>query len=112
MSNWISKRREQLGITQGDLAARLQIAGLDVTRATVSHWEKGRYHPPLHEPEGRRALSIALKMSIPSILTAAGFEISAKYGEDALKAAEIVEQLPEDQKRLAIGILEQILRGV
>ena len=36
----IREYREKLGINQGELAERLQVAGLTVTRAAVSHWKR------------------------------------------------------------------------
>lgn len=112
MGNWIAKRREEVGIeSQEALANMLQLEGINVSRGTVGHWETERQSPPLESSEFRRALSKVLRMSIPAMLSAAGFEISIKYSDEALKGAEIIEQLPDHQKRLAISILEQILRG-
>jgi hypothetical protein len=50
-------------------------------------------------------------MTIPDMLHLAGFEIVTSYGEKASRAANIVEQLPENQKDLAIGLLEQLLEN-
>lgn len=109
--NWLRVRRDKLHISQEYLAARLQEFGFEFTAGTISHWERGRYNPPIEEANFRKALASALKMSIPAMLTAAGYEITADYGEDALYAAEIVEHLPADKKKLALGILEQLRQG-
>jgi transcriptional regulator with XRE-family HTH domain len=110
-THWITKRREQLRINQDELAARLQLAGFDFTRGSISHWENGRHEPPLQNPEFRKALADALKMSVPSLLVAAGYEITARHSENAMRAADIVDQMPDDKQELALGILEHILRG-
>lgn len=107
--SWLRQRREQLRITQDELAARLQVAGFDVTRASISHWEVGRNSPPLENPEFRKALADVLKMSVANLLKSEGFETSVDYSSNALYAAEIIDQLPEDKQRLALGILEQFL---
>lgn len=51
-SSWIKTRRRELGLTQADLAARL-----DVDKQSVSNWECGRSAPwPKEEDRVRRAL--------------------------------------------------------
>lgn len=109
-TNWLSKRREQLNINQEDLAARLQLAGFDVSRASISHWETGRSSPPFNNPDFARTFADVLKMSVNSMLKQAGYEITTDFSDDARYAAEIVDQLPPDRRRLAIGVLEQFLR--
>lgn len=110
-AKWLRERRKKAGLSQEELAARLQVFGFDVTAGAVSHWENGRYNLPLHEPEFRRALASILRMSVREILISAGYEISDNepYSEEGLRAAEIIEQLSPQQRRLALGILEQFL---
>lgn len=109
-ANWISKRRDELGINQEELAARLQTSGFDISRSTLSHWENGRYNPPLHDPIFRKALADALRMNARTMLKAAGYEVAdSSHSEDAERAASIIEQLPEQQRKIALGILEQFL---
>jgi transcriptional regulator with XRE-family HTH domain len=108
---WLKKRREQLGLNQEQLAARLQVAGFDVTRASISHWEVGRHDPPLDNAEFRKALAQALRISASGLLKMAGYEVTTDMSDNAKQAAEIIDQLPEDQQLLALGILEQILRA-
>jgi transcriptional regulator with XRE-family HTH domain len=111
VKNWIRERRDKLQISQETLAARLQEQGFDITAGTISHWERGRYQPPMDTSEFRQALAKALRISIPAMLAAAGYEIAAQYGEDAMYAADIIEHLSEEKKKLALGILEQIRQG-
>ena len=49
MQDLIREKREKLGINQGELAALLQEAGLEVTRAAISHWETGRNPSPFDQ---------------------------------------------------------------
>ncbi len=107
---WLRERREQLGLNQGDLAARLQVAGFNVDRSSISHWEIGKHKPPLENPEFRKALAQALRVSIPTLLKMAGYEIAVEYSDDARLAAEIVDQLSPARKKLAINLLEQLLK--
>lgn len=107
--NWLAKRREDLGLYQADLAASLEDYGIKVSRASISNWESGKFNPPLDNPDFRRALANILKMTIPEMLSLAGYEISAEYDQDSLRAADIVNQLPQESKTLALGLLEQML---
>lgn len=109
-SNWLRDFREYLDLSQEELVARLQIEGFDVSRAMLSHWETGRNPPPLEKPEFRLALSRALRVSIPEILAAAGYELSEeKHSKEARRAAYIVDQLPDEYQDLAIKLLESVL---
>lgn len=107
--HWFRARRKELNLSQEELAARLQLQGIDITTSSISHWETGRYIMPLDNPDFRKALASALKMSIPAILIAAGYEVTGEYSEAAQHAAEIVERLPPDRQTLALGILKQLL---
>lgn len=108
--NWLKARRRELGLSQEELAARLQVQGIDYTAGAISHWETGRYSIPLEESEFRKALAEALKMSVTAMLIAAGYEVKQGYSEAAQHAAEIVDQLPPSRQSLAVSILEQLLR--
>lgn len=111
-ANWLKNRRKLLGITQEELVTKLQIAGLDFSPSAVSHWETGRYNPPFEDAIFRQALAKILKISVNEMLAEAGYEIyekDEKYSREALRAADIVDQLPTEQKQLALGILEQFL---
>lgn len=103
---WLAERRKAVGLSQEKLADLLGIA-----RSSVSHWEIGKFNPPLDDPQFRRDLANALKMTIPELLTLAGYEIDRHYSREAMRAADLVEQLPSEQRHLALGILEQLLNA-
>ena len=108
--SWLSKRREHLRLSQEELVSRLQLQGLDISRATFSHWETGRYSIPLDSPEFRRALAHVLQMTVREMMVAAGYEIEdAANSEAARRAAYIVDQLAPAQRELALRLLEQFL---
>lgn len=110
-SNWLTTRREKVGLTQEEFAAQLQLEGFEFTRGTISHWETGRHKPPLKDPAFRKALAKVLKTSPSSLLKTAGYETTIEFSEVAQHAAEIVDQLSPDKQTLALGILEQILQA-
>ena len=108
--HWLRQRRKELRLNQEDLAARLQALGFEISRASVSHWENGRYKPPLHDPEFREAFAHALRMDVRELLKLAGYEvIKLNHSDVAARAAFIVDQLAPDQQELAISILEKFL---
>lgn len=108
--NWLKMRREKVGIgSQEELAAHLQLEGIDITRSAVSHWENGTRQPPLNNPIFRQALARILRMSEPEILKMAGYKVATTYSDDAERAASIVEQLTPDKRELALRLLEQFL---
>lgn len=108
--NWIIERRKQIGITQDELAARLQLRGFDVSRATISHWEVGRYTPPLHDQQFRYALADSLETNPKTLLKALGFEVEISHSEAAEQAAAIIDRMPEDTQKMILRIVEAIAK--
>lgn len=106
-SNWLGAYRKKLNITQNELSARLQVQGFEFTPPAISHWETGRYKPPLHDIEFRNALASILKISPQELLAAAGYETEQQHSHAGERAASIVDGLSPDQQKLVLGILEQ-----
>lgn len=106
--SWLKQRREELGLSQDELAARLQTEGVEVTRATISNWETGRHKPPLMEEEFRIALSRSIRLSVKEILRQSGYEVVVEHSHAGEKAAYLVDQLSPDRQNLAIRLLEQL----
>lgn len=106
--NWIKQRRKEIGITQEELARRLQLSGQDVSRATVSHWEIDHAPVPMKAPEFVTSLSRALELPLIDMLYRAGYIESKDLSEEANRAAAIVEAMTPDRKRTALAVLEQL----
>lgn len=79
LGSWLRQKRELLNLSQEELAARLQLAGLSVTRATVSHWETGRVPSPLDEATALKAISEALDVSVDEILEEIGIHTTTDH---------------------------------
>lgn len=105
---WLKNRRQHLGMSQEDLAARLQLSGFDIARSTVSHWEQARYRPPFENPAFVKVMSEILDLDVPKMLYMAGFDIQTTHGELAEQGAYIIDSLPPDKQRLAIRLLETL----
>lgn len=109
-TSWLKTRRKQLKLSQEDLAARLSLQGFVYTAGAISHWETGLYNPPLDKVDFRQALAQVLKVDVRTLLMMAGYEVREAYhSELAVRAADIVNQLPPDKQELAVGILEKFL---
>jgi transcriptional regulator with XRE-family HTH domain len=108
-ADWLRKRRLELDLNQGELAARLATAGFSTVRASISNWENGRHDPPLDDPNFRQAASKALRLSEAEILQMAGYQVTpAIQSEKARRAASIVERLPEDAQDVALDLLKSL----
>lgn len=109
--NWLKQKREQVGInSQEELAARLQLEGINVTRAAISHWENGRNRPAFDDPDFTQALARVLRLTPPELLKLAGYQVARTNHTDAgERGAAIIDSLPPDRQNLAIKLLEQLL---
>jgi len=106
---WLKQRRKQLGISQEELAAKLQLAGFETSEKSVSHWENGRYSMPLDDATFRNALALSLRMSVYEILVAAGYEVDDRPLSSAgRRAAYIIDRMPEDKREWALDILQKL----
>ncbi len=108
--HWLTKRRKEVGLeTQSDLEARLQLAGFNVTRAAISHWENNRNNPPLDDPDFRQVLARILRLSPHEILKLAGYEVDKpQHTAAGERAASIIDHLPPEKQELAIRLIEQL----
>ncbi len=109
-TNWLKHFREKQHLSQEELAAALQNAGLDVARSTIATWESsGKSQAPIDDPAYRRALANIFQVSVTELLVMAGYEIDPdRFSETSRRAAEIVEQLPPEKQNLAVRLLEQL----
>lgn len=109
--SWIKARLDKLGIKQKDLIARLESSGYEYSQSTVSAWMNGKYQPPFQNREFTIALAAALRMPVNAMLAEAGYEIKENgHTDEGRQAAYIVDQLPQEKRKLAVGILEQLLK--
>lgn len=107
--NWLKALRSRAGIqSQEELAAALQLRGLDISRSTVSHWEKDRYLPDFSNPELRIALAELLRVDLVTLLRSAGYEIQTSHSEIAERVAHIVDRLPPDKQRVILTVAEEL----
>ena len=73
-TNWLKQRREELKLSQEDMAARLQLEGLNVSRSMVSHWENGRYNLPVDDASAMRVLAKVLQVTVSDLLVSVGYD--------------------------------------
>lgn len=109
MDHWLKQLREEVHLTQDELAARLQLEGIKkVSRSAVSNWEAGERSVPLREPEFVKALASILRISEPQLMLMAGYSVGSKHTEMAEQAAYLVDSLPPRKQKLALRLLETL----
>lgn len=109
--NWIKNRREVVGISQEELAARLQRNGFDISRATVGHWEQDKYLPPLGNPQFCKIMADILLVSVKELLALAGYDLADKtHSNAAERAAWLIDQLPPEKQDLAVRLVEELAK--
>lgn len=111
IGDFLRHRRTELDISLSDLATRLALRGFSTTKANIGHWERGRTNPPLDDPDFRMALAASLEMSVNDLMRRLGYTTDEdSLTSKAMRAAEIVNRLPEDAQDLALDLLEQLER--
>ena len=73
LGQFLRLQRIKLGLTQQDVAVRLAQYGLQFNRTSVTHWERGRFMPPIDDPKFVRTLAEILEVTEEEIMQAAGF---------------------------------------
>jgi transcriptional regulator with XRE-family HTH domain len=113
--NWLKQRREELRLSQEALASRFQLAGLDISRAAISHWETGRDKMPLNDIKARRAIAASLDLTVAELLYLSGYNVDDedRTSSDAgRRAALIVDKLPPAAQSVALEQLRALERLV
>ena len=63
----VRKRREELGLSVDDLSASLAAAGIEATKHSVYHWEKGLRPIPVNAlPALAKTLKLAIRELVPA----------------------------------------------
>lgn len=107
--NWLRQRRDELGLTQEELTAKMQVEGVEMGRSTLSHWETERYKPPLSDEKSRAAIARALKLSVKEVLKRSGYDVAEVHSNAAERAAHIVDQLDSETQDKVVKMLEALL---
>jgi len=67
--HFLRQRREELGLSQGDLALRLKARGIKLSRKAIGEWELGRRRVTLNSPV-LEALADALRWNLDELIQA------------------------------------------
>lgn len=109
--NWLKQRREELNLSQRDLAEKLAENGFRITPGTVSHWETGRHRPPFEDKRFQQVLALLLKMKVGEMLNLAGYDVSrSNHSQEAEEAAYIIDSLSPAKKNLAVRLLKELAK--
>lgn len=63
----LRKRREELGLSQGDLAIHLMTRGVKISRAMIGNRKRGK-HPPALDDKGLNGPADALKWDLTQLM--------------------------------------------
>jgi transcriptional regulator with XRE-family HTH domain len=108
--NWLRRFRDQVGLSQEEVKDQMDARGFEVSRSSISHWESNAAKPPLGDPVFRKALADVMRVSVPDLLAAAGYEVTdLEWSVEARRAAWIVDQLSEKGRALALELLNTLL---
>ena len=93
------------------MVERLQVAGLNVTRAAVSHWETGRNPSPLDNARDILILAEVLHINLQDILGVLVEDTTARnYSDVTRTAARLIEELPPDAQQTALEQLRSLAK--
>lgn len=107
--NWLKERRDELGLTQEEMTARMQVEGVPMLRSSLSNWETGKFNPPIKDAKSRAALARALKLSVKEVMRRSGYDVTLTHSEAAERAAYIIDQLDTDTQDKVVKMLEALL---
>lgn len=51
LNEYLRRRRLAIAVTQEEVARRLTTGGYPISKASITHWEAGRYNPPMDDPQ-------------------------------------------------------------
>src|SRR5690348_9405259 len=109
--DFLRVRLKELGMSYQDLSRELALRGHVVSKSGVQHWVNDENDPPLSDPHFRQALAGALQMDVNDLLERFGFYIPEhKRSAQALRAADMIDQLPEGTRDAAVELIEVLAR--
>jgi len=106
---WIKERRNELSLSQEDVARQLQLDGFTLTRATIGHWESGKARPPLNDPAFVDALARSLRLDATTVLQFSGFDIQTSHTEIAERVARLIDRMSAEDQLRALKVVEALL---
>ncbi len=109
MRDLMKERREQLGLNQGELAKRLNDAGMDITRMAISAWESGRNSTPLDAIPQIRILADVLEIEISDLFRLTDAQVNSEaLSPVASRIALIVDSLTPDTQEMILEMVKAV----
>ena len=92
-----------------EFSTKLTLRGYPVTKSAISLWITDKRTPKIKTREYREALANALEMPVNELLSVFGYEVTDETrSSEAMYAADLVDHMDSEKRKLAIGILEKI----
>jgi transcriptional regulator with XRE-family HTH domain len=108
---FLLRRKEELGLSLSEIETQFNLRGYSITKSSIAHWTTGMRKPPIKDRKFLEVLADIYKMSVPELL--AGMGLMEDYqgrSSEALRAADLIDQMPPEQRKMALSILEA-MRG-
>ncbi|MBC7870582.1 MAG: helix-turn-helix transcriptional regulator [Chitinophagaceae bacterium] len=106
--HWLKQRRDILGITQDQLAERLTSGGMQITKAAISKWEKGKTPLPLQTAHNRHLIATALELAISELLVLDGYEIDIDFSRETRLIATLCETLSSQDREFILIMVNHL----
>jgi hypothetical protein len=106
---FVEKRKDELGMSYADVARELTLAGYSVSKQLVHSWVKGTKKPDVRDGKTRTALCSVFRIDEVSLFALFDIHIKTQPSSpEARYAAQLIDSMPDEKRKMAIGILEQI----
>lgn len=93
------------------METQFNLRGYGVTRSSIATWMLGTRKPPIKDRRFLEVLADVYKMSVPELLAGMGLmEEIEGMSPEARRAADIIDQMPPEQRQTALRVLEA-MRG-
>lgn len=105
---FLLKRKEELGLSLSEIETQFNLRGYSITKSSIAHWTTGMRKPPIKDRRFLEVLADIYKMSVPELLAGMGLMDEEYQGHtpEALRAADLIDQMPPEQRKMALNILE------
>lgn len=108
MSDFLREHKERLGYSLSEMETQFNLQGYATTKSSIASWMVGTRKPPIKDAKFLEVLANIYKMSVPELLAGMGLMAEEYHGRspEALRAADLIDQMPPEQRQMALKVLE------
>lgn len=110
--DYFNEKKRMIGLSLAEIAAQFNLHGYEITKSTIGGWASGKRNPQLDKKEVREAIAAVLQVDVNEMMTTLGFVILDEHrSPEALRAASLIDSLPEEERRKAVRMLEVMVHS-